>query len=42
MENDYWGDETSLLVCTIEDNDIQVICETFDDIETALSDEEII
>ena len=42
MENDYWGDETCLLVCTFEDDDVQVICETFDDIETALSDEEII
>ena len=42
MENDEWGDETCLLICTFEDDDVQVICETFDDIETALSDEEII
>lgn len=42
MENDEWGDETCLLIYTFEDDDVQVICETFDDIETALSDEEII
>lgn len=42
MENDEWGDETCLLVCTFEDDDVQVICETFDDIETALKDEDII
>lgn len=42
MENDEWGDETCLLVCTFEDDDVQVICETFDDIETALKDEDIV
>ena len=42
MENDVWGDETCLLVCTFEDDDVQVICETFDNIEIALEDEGII
>lgn len=39
MENNYYGDETCLLV--IDENN-KVICETYDDIETALEDEGII
>lgn len=42
MENDVWGDETWYLVCTFENNEIQVICETYDNIEDALTDEGII
>ena len=42
MENDVWGDETCLLVCTFENGDVQVICETLDNIEIALEDEGII
>ena len=42
MENDEWGDETCLLVCTFENDGVQVIGETFDDIEIALVDEGII
>ena len=42
MENDEWGDETCLLVCTFENGDVQVICETLDNIEIALEDEGII
>lgn len=39
MENDIYGDETCLLVIDTKGN---VICETYDDIETALKDEGII
>lgn len=39
MENNTWGDETCYLVI---DENKNVICETFDDIETALEDEGII
>lgn len=39
MENNTWGDETCYLVI---DENKNVICETFDDIETALKDEGII
>ena len=39
MENNTWGDETCYLVI---DENKNVICETFDDITTALEDEEII
>ena len=39
MENNTWGDETCYLVI---DENKNVICETFDDIETALADEGII
>ena len=42
MENDVWGDETCLLVCTFENDGVQVIGETFDNIEIALEDEGII
>lgn len=35
LENDYYGDETCYLVI---DNDNNFICETFDDLETALKD----
>ena len=42
MENDEWGDETCLLVCTFENDGVQVIGETFDNIEIALEDEGII
>ncbi len=42
MENDEWGDETCLLVCTFENDSVQVIGETFDNIEIALEDEGII
>lgn len=42
MEHDRYGDETCLLVCTFENGGVHVICETFDDIETALKDEDII
>lgn len=39
MENDIYGDETCLLVV---DEQLNVICETYDDIITALEDEGII
>lgn len=39
LENEVWGDETCHLVT---DKDFNVICETFDDIETALEDKGII
>ena len=39
MENNSWGDETCYLI--INENK-EVICETFDDIKTALIDEGII
>lgn len=39
MENNTWGDETCYLVI---DENKNIICETFDDIETALKDEGII
>ena len=39
MEHNYYGDETNYLV--IDKND-KVICETYDDIETALEDEGIL
>lgn len=35
MENDYYGDETCYIVI---DEDNNFICETYDDIETALED----
>lgn len=39
MEHNYYGDETCYLV--IDEND-NVICETYDDIITALKDENLI
>lgn len=39
MENDIYGDETCYLVV---DEQLNVICETYDDIITALEDEGII
>ena len=39
MENNTWGDETCYLVI---DENKNVICETFDDIRTALEDEGVI
>ena len=42
VENDEWGDETCLLVCTFENDGVQVIGETFDNIEIALEDEGVI
>ena len=39
MENNTWGDETCYLVI---DENKNVICETYDDIETSLADEGII
>lgn len=39
MEHNYYGDETCLLVI---DKDNKVICETYDDIITALEDLELI
>lgn len=42
MVPDVWGDATCLLVCTFENDGVQVICETFDNIEIALTDEGII
>lgn len=43
LENDYWGDETCYLVCRItSEMELEFICETFDDIETALKDCEVI
>ena len=42
FENDYWGDETCYLVCRIEGDALVLICETFDDIITALEDTEVI
>lgn len=39
MEHNYYGDETCLLVI---DRNNKVICETYDDIKTALKDEGII
>lgn len=40
FENDFWGDETCYVV-THQEN-LEPICETYDDIVTALEDEEII
>lgn len=40
FENDVWGDETCYVV-THQEN-LEPICETYDDIVTALEDEEII
>ena len=40
FENDVWGDETCYVV-THQEN-LEPICETYDDIVTALKDEEII
>lgn len=51
LENNTWGDETCYLVVDLDqkivtDGDcptiLEVICETFDDIVTALEDEDII
>lgn len=50
LENEKWGDETSALVVIATEkrtakNEIPkeyIVCETFDDIETALEDEEIL
>ena len=42
FENDYWGDETCYLVCRVEGDALVLICETFDDIITALEDAEVI
>lgn len=39
MENDYYGDETCYLII---DNTNTVIAETYDDIKTALIDEDLI
>lgn len=40
FENDVWGDETCYVVAHQES--LRPICDTYDDIETALKDEEII
>ena len=40
FENDVWGDETCYVVTHQES--LEPICETYDDIVTALEDEEII
>lgn len=40
FENDIWGDETCYVVA--HQKNLEPICETFDDIVTALKDEEII
>ena len=42
FENDTYGDETAYIICTWDGTQWIEICETYDDIETALSDEGIV
>ncbi len=42
LEHDAYGDETYYLVCRVAGDDLLLVCETRDDIETALSDSEVI
>ena len=42
LEHDTYGDENSYIVCRVADDDLVFICETRDDIMTALEELEII
>lgn len=42
LEHDTYGDNTCFIVCRRDDDDLVFVCETYDDIMTALKECEVI